>query len=320
MFRFLNWYLLFLIPIIIYLFFQKRKSESIKFSSIELLKNKGLKKTNKHKIGKYLILISMIFFVIALARPQSGKKQEKINKKGIDIVMSIDVSLSMMQEDFKPNRLESAKKVAIDFVGNRTTDRIGMVVFAGTAYTKIPLTLDYNIIKESVAKITPQDIMNNRSTAIGMGLAVALNRLKKSDAKSKIIILLTDGENNAGEVSPEVAAQLAKEMNVKVYTIGLGAEYIEHKSFFGTQKVKNTELDEKLLDKIASETGGKYYRATDEETLKKIFETIDKLEKTEIKVNNFYSYKELYKNWVKFGLLFLLIGLVFENLIYVKVP
>ena len=322
MFRFLHWYWLLLIPVIIYIFFKTQGQGQLKFSSLQLFEDAGIKKTYKHKIGKYLILIGLILLVVALARPQSGERLKNVKKEGLDIVLTLDVSESMRSVDFDPNRLEVAKKVANNFITKRPTDRLGLVIFSGAAYTRIPLTLDHNILESSLEKITTNDV-NQEGTAIGMGISIAVNRLKKSDAESKVIILLTDGENNAGQINPSTAAGLAKEMDIKVYTIGVGSnETILPVEVMGQTRYRKYEggLDEKLLTDIAQQTGGKYFRAKDKDALQEIFNKINKLEKTEFKDNNYFQYHELAYGFIKAALLFILVGIFLDRYLFLKIP
>lgn len=319
MFKFNNPYFFILIPFIIYLFFRKEKSKGIKVPSIQGIKKYSLN-SKKYLIGKYFILISCILMVIGLARPQRIS-DKKIKKDGIDIVVALDLSKSMLQEDFNPNRLEKSKELLSKFISQRVNDRMGLVIFGGDAYTKIPLTFDNSMLKEVVEKIKVDDITSNNRTAIGMGVGVAINRLKESESKSKVIILMTDGENNYGELSPIDATKLAKELGIKIYTIGIGAYERNVPSFFGVmRKVKNIELDENLLTKMAEETNGKYFRASDEKSFEEIFSEINKLEKTEIEKQDFVQKEELYMSFVKASLIFLLIGLFFEFLLFIRLP
>ena len=318
MFKFNDPYFFILIPFIIYLFFRKKKSKGIKVPSIQGIKKYSLT-SKKYLIGKYFILISCILMVIGLARPQRIS-DKKIKKDGIDIVVALDLSKSMLQEDFNPNRLEKSKELLSKFISQRINDRIGLVIFGGDAYTKIPLTFDNSMLREVVEKIKVDDITSNNRTAIGMGVGVAINRLKESESKSKVIILMTDGENNYGELSPIDATKLAKEIGIKIYTIGIGA-YERNVPFFGmTRKIKNNELDENLLTKMAEETNGKYFRASDEKSFEEIFSEINKLEKTEIEKQDFVQKEELYMSFVKASLIFLVIGLFFEFLLFIRLP
>ena len=319
MFKFNDPYFFILIPFIIYLFFRKEKSKGIKVPSVQGIKKYSLN-SKKYLIGKYFILISCILMVIGLARPQRIS-DKKIKKDGIDIVVALDLSKSMLQEDFNPNRLEKSKELLSKFISQRINDRMGLVIFGGDAYTKIPLTFDNSMLREVVEKIKVDDITSNNRTAIGMGVGVAINRLKESESKSKVIILMTDGENNYGELSPIDATKLAKELGIKIYTIGIGAYERNVPSFFGVmRKVKNNELDENLLTKMAEETNGKYFRASDEKSFEEIFIEINKLEKTEIEKQDFAQKEELYMSFVKASLIFLVIGLFFEFLLFIRLP
>ena len=319
MFKFASPYFLLLIPIIIYLFLRKRSNLGITVPGIEPLKAYKIK-SKKHLLGKYLILLSLILMCVALARPQMIYENRVVKKNGIDIAISLDLSQSMLQEDFSPNRLEKAKEVLGEFIDKRGDDRLSLIVFGGDAYTKVPLTFDHNVVKEMVSKLTVDDITSNNRTAIGMGIGVALNRLKNSEAKSKVIILLTDGENNSGEMSPSAAADIAKELGIKIYTIGIGAREIQIPTLFGYQTVKNNELDENLLQNIAKTTGGEYFRAGDSKEFKEIFNKIDELEKTKIDGRSFYDKQEMFEGILKIALIFLLLGVFFQYLIYIIIP
>lgn len=321
MFKLLNWYFLFLIIPIIYLFFLKKRHSSIKFSSVNLIKKSLKKRSLKSKIGKWLIFTAVIFFIIALARPQSVKNFNLSKKKGIDIALALDVSQSMMQEDFAPNRLEAGKEVINKFIDGRKNDRIGFVIFSGTAYTKIPLTNDYEAVKQIIKTVSYRDVSSN-GTAIGMGIAVSVNRLKNSNAKSKVIILVTDGANNAGNIAPETAANLSKELGIKIYTIGVGSDTEAVRDFWGnvTYQKRTDGPDEAILQKIAVNTGGRYFRATDERALAEIFNKIDKMEKSNIDTKSFVEYKEIFPLFVKIGLLFLIVGIILEKYIFIRIP
>lgn len=319
MFNFKFPYVLLLIPIIIYLFFRKHSQNSITVPGLQNIK-KYAKHSKKYLFGKLFILISTILMVIALARPQSINKNRMIKKEGIDIVIALDLSKSMEAKDFIPNRLEKSKELLRQFIQKRLDDRLSLVVFGGEAYTKVPLTFDNNVLDNVISTITTNDITSNNRTAIGMGLAVAVNRLKNSQAKSKVIILMTDGENNSGEMSPIGAAEIAKSLGIKVYTIGIGAKEIPISSFFGKTYVKNTELDENLLKKIATMTDGKYFRADDNNKFKEIFNDINKLEKTKIKNSDSYDVTEYFEIFLKISLISLLIGVFFEYLKYIRIP
>jgi Ca-activated chloride channel family protein len=297
----------------------KRKEPAIRIPSISLIKKYKMK-SRKHLIGKILIFLSSLLMVLALSRPQLVLEDKIIKKNGISIAIVLDLSLSMMENDFRPNRLEVAKSVLDKFIDKRTNDMISLVVFGGDAYTKAPLTFDHNVIKGIVGKLTVNDITSNNSTAIGMGLGVSLNRLKEAKTKTKVVVLLTDGINNSGEMSPEGAAKIAKELGIKVYTVGIGAREFLIRSLWGTQRIKNTELDEPLLEYIAKETDGQYFRAGDIEEFNKIFDMIDQMEKSEVEGRNFYEKQELYENILKISLIILLCGVLFNYLIYVRIP
>ncbi len=253
--------------------------------------------------------LAFIALVFALARPQKSLRQEEVKAEGIDIMMAIDLSSSMLAQDFEPNRLEASKLVARDFIDKRTYDRVGLVVFAGEAFTQCPLTTDHSVVQQFLAGLECGILEDG--TAIGMGLATAVNRIKDSPVKSKIVILLTDGVNNTGYVAPLQAAKVAQEFGVKVYTIGVGstgqtmapsARRRDGRYVFNMIRV---EIDEELLKQIAQMTGGQYYRATDETSLVNIYDTIDTLEKTEIEVTVIKRYSEEFYRFVIIGLIFL---------------
>lgn len=261
-----------------------------------------------------LRLLGLSLMILAFARPQLVNNERIINSEGVDIILTLDISASMKAMDLSPNRLAAAKEVARDFVAGREADRIGLVVFAGQAFTQAPLTLDYDMIKNLLLTTTWDEA--NPGTAIGMALAASINRLRDSDAKSKVIILLTDGRNNQGDIDPVTAADLALSMGVKVYTIGvgrLGEAQIPVKDQFGRTVLVNqaVDVDDETLTKVAEMTGGKYYRATDNQSLRKIYAEIGTLEKTRIEVKNYYQYDEIYHWFLLPGLLLL----VFEFLL-----
>ncbi|MDP4182607.1 MAG: VWA domain-containing protein [Bacillota bacterium] len=322
MIRLENWYFLILIPLIVYLFLKRKNTSVLKFSSIKLLESSGMKKTVKHKIGRFVILSGLIILVIAFSRPQLPQKTSPVSQKGIDITMALDVSGTMQSVDFKPSRLEVARKTIQDFINERHDDRISLIIFAGSAYTRVPLTLDHDILRESLAGITSKSV-NEDGTAIGMAVSVGLNRLKKSDSTSKIMILVTDGDNNAGEIDPNTASELAKELGVRIYTIGVGSdETIIPVDYFGETQYQRVEggLNEELLKKVASTTGGQYYRAKDSKTLAQIFSNIDKLEKSKFQQDNFIQYYELAFILIKIGLILLLVGIFLDRYYFIQIP
>ena len=261
--------------------------------------------------------------VVALARPQDVEQNVRTNTEGIDIMLAIDVSGSMLARDFKPDRITAAKEVAGSFIADRYGDRIGLVAFAGEAFTQSPLTTDQSTLQTLLARIRSGLIEDG--TAIGNGLATAVNRLRESEAKSKVIILLTDGVNNRGEIAPLTAAEIAKAQGIRVYTIGVGTEgmapYPAIDMFgnitFVNQKV---EIDEKTLTAISDMTGGKYFRATDKAKLKAIYDEINQLEKSKVEVTEHISYHELYLVWVLAALGLLLAEFLLSNLVLKRIP
>lgn len=317
-----NWYYLLFIPLVIYLFFKREKKSTLKFSSVKLLKSYGYKNTIKHKIGRYIILTSIILLIIAMARPQLPASNSLVSKQGIDIAIALDVSGSMQSVDFEPNRLEVARNTIRDFVDQRPNDRISLIAFAGTAYTRVPLTLDHNVVRESLQNISFESV-NEDGTAIGMAISVGLNRLKKSNSPSKVIILVTDGSNNAGSINPETASDLASEYGIKIYTIGVGSDQtLIPVEIFGrtTYQQADADLNEELLNRIAEKTNGKYYRAKDPGALSKVFADINNLEKTQFDQDDFKQYIELAFYLIAIALILLLIGIFLDRYYYIRIP
>jgi len=312
--------LLGVIPLIILWNYLNRDklNNSIKFSNSEAFKNSS----NIYSILKaslrYLRMISLVLIITALARPQVIDTSTRVKtNSGVDIIMAIDVSASMLAKDLKPNRLDALKNVADEFIKNRVTDRIGLVEYAGESYTKTPLTTDKSITLRSLREIKYNNIIEG-GTAIGMGLATSVNRIKDSKAKSKVIILLTDGVNNAGFIDPITAAELAKEFQIKIYSIGLGTNGlalspvgIDARGKFNYANIQ-VEIDEKLLTQISEMTGGKYFRATDNERLKEIYSDIDKLEKTEIEEFKYYSVDEKFRYFLVPAILLIVFELIMK--------
>jgi Ca-activated chloride channel family protein len=260
-----------------------------------------------------LRLLSFLFLTIALARPQNSKVNESINSEGLDIVMSMDISGSMLAQDFKPNRIEAAKKVAQEFIENRPTDRIGLVIFSGESFTQCPLTTDQNVLKEQLLNV--KSGLLEDGTAIGMGLATAVERLRNSKTKTKVIILLTDGVNNSGLIDPITALEIAKAYKIRVYTIGVGSEGSAPypvKDQFGQTSIQQmpVQIDEALMQRISRETGGKYFRATNNNSLNRIYNDIDKLEKTKIEINSYKRYSELFFPYAFLALFCIMLELV----------
>ena len=261
--------------------------------------------------------------VVALARPQDVEQNVRTNAEGIDIMLAIDVSGSMLARDFKPDRITAAKEVAGSFIADRYGDRIGLVAFAGEAFTQSPLTTDQSTLQTLLARIRSGLIEDG--TAIGNGLATAINRLRESDAKSKVIILLTDGVNNQGQIAPMTAAEIAKAQGILVYTIGVGSEGMAPYpaiDMFGNLTFVNqkVEIDEKVLKAISDMTGGKYFRATDKDKLKAVYNEINQLEKSKIEVTEHISYHELFLTWVLAALGLLMAEFLLSNLVLKRIP
>jgi Ca-activated chloride channel family protein len=304
-------WLLVLVPLLgaWYVFKHKKQTAQLSISSVQGFQKNTIWTVLKHCLFGFRMLAVMLV-VLALARPQTVEVSSKTKTtRGIDIVMAIDVSASMLAKDLKPNRLEALKNVAGDFIKGRPNDRIGLVEYAGESYTKTPITSDKGIVLQSLKSIKYNTVITG-GTAIGMGLATAVNRIKDSKAKSKIIILLTDGVNNAGFIDPQTASELAVEYGIKTYTIGLGTNGMAlspvaiRNGVFQYGKIQ-VEIDEKLLKEIAEVTGGKYFRATNNRKLKEIYKEIDALEKTEVEEFKFYNYEEKFRPviWIALGLL-----------------
>lgn len=315
-------WLLLLLPLALLWYFFKRKEEipSLKISSIKGFTVGSLASKLKPLLF-VLRLLALAAIITALARPQTEDISTRTKTtKGIDIVMAIDVSSSMLARDLKPNRLSALKDVAGDFIKQRPNDRIGLVGYAGESYTKTPITSDKSIVLSALREISYGELEDG--TAIGMGLATSVNRLKESKAISKVIILLTDGVNNSGFIEPSTAADLAVEFGIKTYTIGLGTNgnalspvaYNRDGTFrYGMRQV---EIDEKLLKEIAKATGGKYFRATDNEKLEEIYDEINKLEKTEIEEFKYYKYEEKFRPLILLAGILLLLEWGLRNSIF----
>src|SRR5210317_1216866 len=310
------WLLLLLPLALVWHFFTwKKKQAVLKMPSLSGFQGGSSIWSKLYPFLYVLRLLAMGFLILGIARPQTVDVSTRTKtNKGIDIVMAIDVSSSMLAQDLKPDRLTALKRVAETFVEDRMSDRIGLVVYAGESYTKTPITSDKGIVKGSLREISFQGLIED-GTAIGMGLATAVNRLKDSRAKSKVIILLTDGVNNSGFIDPKIASELAVEYGIKAYTIGLGTNGmalspigIKSNGQFQYGRVQ-VEIDEELLQEIADVTGGKYFRATNNKKLAEIYDEINKLEKTEIEEFKFYNYDEKYRLLVILAGLLLLIEL-----------
>ena len=305
-----------------YVFTRKKIQPVLKISSLSGFRVKSNFLARLQPLLFVMRLLALSAVITALARPQTMDVSTRTKtNKGIDIVMAIDVSSSMLAQDLKPNRLTALKRVAASFVDDRVSDRIGLVIYAGESYTKTPITSDRSIVKNALREIQFEGLIED-GTAIGMGLATAVNRLKDSRAKSKVIILLTDGVNNSGFIDPKIASELAVEYQIKTYTIGLGSNgtakapvgLLPNGKFqYGMTKV---EIDEELLKTIASKTGGLYFRATDNKKLEEIYEEINKLEKTEIEEFKYYNYEEKFRPLVLLALVLLFIEWLMRNTIF----
>ncbi len=318
-------YLLLIIPIMIawYIFKKKNETATIQISSLNLLEN--IPHTYKYylryvKFSIRLIVIALI--ITALARPQTIDNWENAITEGIDIVLALDISSSMLAQDFKPDRLEASKDVAIEFISGRPQDRIGLVVFSGESFTQCPLTTDHAVLI-NLFKDIKQGIIED-GTAIGLGLANAVSRLKDSKSKSKVVILLTDGVNNKGEIDPITAAEIAERFNVRVYTVGVGRNgYAPYpvQTMFGVQyQNMEVKIDEKTLRQIADITEGKYFRATNNQKLKQIYKEIDKLEKSKVSVKKFSNRKEEFYKLIIIAAALLFFEILIGNTLLKSIP
>ncbi|WP_430810041.1 MULTISPECIES: vWA domain-containing protein [unclassified Carboxylicivirga] len=318
-------WLLLIVPAYIawYVWKQKSMQASLKISTLRGFAQAPVSKKVylRHLLFAFRV-ISIILLITVLARPQSSNSFRDENIEGIDIVMALDISGSMMAEDFKPNRLEAAKVVAADFIKGRPNDKIGLVIYAAESFTQCPLTTDHQVLQNLFKDIQPGLLEDG--TAIGMGLATAVQRIKDSQAKSKVIILLTDGENNRGEIAPMTAAEIAKTFGVRVYTIGVGTNGMAPypmQTVFGKQYQQvEVNIDEELLQGIADMTDGKYFRATDEQKLTEIYEEIDQLEKTRIEVREYTKRKEEYWWFAAFAGLFLMMEIFLRSTVFRNLP
>ena len=318
-------YALALIPLMgLWYWFRYNNSRAeLQVSSLDAFATTGV--GNKVKMRHVLVVLRFFciaLLIICLARPQSSTSWQNVTTEGIDIVISMDVSGSMLAEDFKPNRLEASKEVAMRFIGDRPNDRMGLVVFSGESFTQCPLTTDHAVLKNLFGDI--KSGMIEDGTAIGMGLATGVNRLKDSKAISKVVILLTDGVNNAGSIAPLTAAEIASTFGIRVYTVGVGtlgkAPY-PFKTPYGIQyKDMDVKIDEKMLQDIAEITGGKYFRATNNKKLKDIYQEIDKLEKSKIEVTEYSKKKERFLPFALLAGIFLLLEILMRNTVFRSIP
>lgn len=319
------YFLLLLVPLIAWYIYRISRSGV----SLQMSTTIGFSKA-KNGFRYYLRHLPFVFrclaiacAILVIARPRSSTALENVTTEGIDIMLTLDISTSMEAMDFKPNRIEAAKSIATQFISERQTDRMGLVVFAGESFTQCPLTTDRVTLINLLSEVKPG--MIDDGTAIGDGLATAVARLKNSDAKSRVVILLTDGENNRGKVYPLTAAELAQTYNIRVYTIGVGAKGVApypYVDMFGSRQVAQVEvnIDEELMTKIANMTGGKYFRATDNTKLKGIYEEINQMEKTKTEVDSFPVYKEEFLPYALAALGFLILELLLRLFIFRRIP
>jgi Ca-activated chloride channel family protein len=322
------WYLLLLllVPVLVYWYVVggRRVRSTMRYSSLTAIRRADRRGTGRYRHALFgLRTMALVALIVAFARPQTGVTAENVTTEGIDIVLALDVSSSMLAEDLEPNRVEAAKQVAADFVQGRRNDRIGLVVFAGDAFTQAPLTLDYRVVTTLLDELAVGMIEDG--TAIGMGLATAVKRLADSDAESKVIVLLTDGRNNRGEIDPITAAQAAQALGVRIYAVGAGTQGTARvpvdDPIFGRRYAQmRVDIDEPTLQETAALTGGRYFRATDRESLEQIWEEIDALETTEIDVEQFTRYGELFHLPLGFGLMALLLEVGLSRTMLRKIP
>ena len=316
--------LILIVPYVAWYVMKHNQAEAtIQISTVSGLKKAGntIKPYLRHVLfGARVLAIALL--IVAIARPQSTKSWKDVSTKGIDIVMALDISSSMLARDFNPNRLEASKDIAIDFITDRPQDRIGLVVFAAESFTQCPLTTDHSVLVNLFEDL--KSGMIEDGTAIGMGLATAVNRLKDSDAKSKVVILLTDGVNNRGSIAPASAAEIANTFDVRVYTIGVGSQgkapYPVQTPYGVKYQNMDVEIDEKVLQNIAGTTGGEYFRATDNQKLKSIYEEIDKMEKSKIEVKEYSEKSEEFFWFVVIGGLLLLLELILKLTVLRRIP
>ena len=318
-------WLLLLIPAAAYYVWWRRKHmvTELQFSSLQPFEKvpKTLRERLRHS-PVALRLMGLACLIVALARPQSVSSKQNISTEGIDIVLLLDVSGCMVAEDFTPNRIEAAKHVAEEFIDGRHNDRIGLVIFSGVSFTQCPLTTDYAVLKKLLRQVKNGMVVDG--TAIGMAIANGVNRLKNSQAKSKVMILLTDGVNNRGEIDPITAAKIAATYGVRIYTIGVGARgeapYPVQTPFGVRRQLIPVDLDETTLTQVAEMTGGKYFRATDNNTLKAIYKEIDKMERSKIEVTAYKRYTELFDNWLMLGFAFVILEVGVSSTVLRKIP
>lgn len=321
--------LLLLIPLIAWLKGRAGRPQAFLYSSVGLVKNIiGISRSSVGRILLRMRWLSLLLLLIAMARPQLGEGQAKVRASGIDIVVAIDLSGSMAAEDFElkgesVNRLVIAKDVFEKFVRKRTNDRIGLIAFAGRAYIATPLTLDHDFLLQNLERLNLGALEDG--TAIGSAISAAVNRLRDIEAKSKVVVLMTDGQNNAGKVPPITAAEAAQTLGIRIYTIGVGTRGIArvpYQNVFGQKGYidQKVDIDEEMLTQVADMTGGKYFRAENTAGFRKIYEEIDQLEKTEIEIEKYQRYQELFPYFVLAGLAILLLEIILSNTVWRRLP
>ena len=317
-------WLLLVVPLLVaYHLWIGRRSATL---TVSMLGGKRAPRTFRYwlrPIPVVLRIAAIVLFIIALARPVEEHSESETTIEGVDIVLAMDISGSMLAQDFKPDRLEASKAIAAEFIADREGDRISVVAFAGEAFTQCPLTSDRGAVQTSLSRLRSGVI--DDGTAIGNGLATAINRLRESSAKSKVVVLVTDGVNNSGQISPRMAADIARDLEVKVYTIGVGRRGQAHMPAmdpYGNvmMVMADVEIDEDVLREIAKVTGGKYFRAENSDALTKIYEEIDQMEKSKVQVTDYISYEELFLSWVLWGVLLLVVELLFSRVVLNRLP
>ena len=317
--------LLALIPLAVWWYVrQSGRHGAIRYSRVDTITRCDRRRTARWRHLLFVArIVALSALIVGFARPQSGVTEETVTTQGIDIVMALDLSTSMLAEDLTPTRIEAAKQVAAEFIQGRRNDRIGLVVFAGEAFTQAPLTLDYDVVTAILADLEPGIIEDG--TAIGMGLATAVKRLQDSNADSRVIVLLTDGRNNRGEIDPVTAAHMAQALGIKIYTIGAGTRGVTRVTIddpvLGQRVVPmRVDIDEDVLREVAARTRGQYYRATDRESLEAIYQEIDALETTEMEVDHFTRYGELFHLPLAVGLGLIVLEMTMANTVLRRIP
>ena len=317
-------YLLAVIPIVIvYYIFVGRRRASLRVTTLGTERMPRTLRYWLRDLPIVLRLSALAVLIVALARPVEAHSSTESSTEGIDIVLAMDISGSMLARDFEPDRITASKHLASEFASMRVGDRISVVAFAGEAFTQCPLTSDKASVGTMLSRLRSGVV--DDGTAIGNGLATAINRLRESGSKSKVVVLLTDGVNNRGQISPIMAAEIARDMGIKVYTIGVGTKGqapMPAVDMFGNQSyvMADVEIDEQLLRSIAKTTGGEYFRAVDNEALKQIYARIDEMEKSEVQITHYTSYEELYFGWLLLGLLLLAAEFAIERLVLNRIP